>query len=183
MRHARATHAPRTRHARPSSLTCQAIALRGAGDGSEATGAAYLSLLCFAPAWAIGLLQLAVDRIFAARRDRSALVAYLGTPYRLRSNEKFYGGRHARVPWAVLFWAAVGLSAALLAYSVIDKPAMGGWKSFAAPRHRLKRPHENGLCLLAVASVRPPSLRAQGAPSRPRAQPGTLCSPRTCCSS
>ena len=67
-----------------------------------------------------------------ALRERSAIVAYLGTPYRLRSNEHFYGGRHARAPWAVLFWAAVAASAALLAYYVIDKPAMGGWTPFAA---------------------------------------------------
>ena len=67
-----------------------------------------------------------------ALRERSAIVAYLGTPYRLRSNEHFYGGRHARAPWAVLFWVAVAVSAALLAYSVIDKPAMGGWAPFAA---------------------------------------------------
>ena len=65
-------------------------------------------------------------------RDRSAIVAYLGTPYRLRSNEHFYGGRHARAPWATLFWVAVAGSAALLAYTVIDKPAMGGWTPFAA---------------------------------------------------
>ena len=36
----------------------QAIGLRGKGDGSEGTGAAFLSLVCFAPAWAMGALEL-----------------------------------------------------------------------------------------------------------------------------
>ena len=36
----------------------QAIGLRGKGDGGEGSGAAFLSLACFAPAWAMGALQL-----------------------------------------------------------------------------------------------------------------------------
>ena len=35
----------------------QAIGLRGKGDGGEGSGAAFLSLACFAPAWAMGALQ------------------------------------------------------------------------------------------------------------------------------
>ena len=81
-------------------------------------------------------------------------MAYLGTPYRLRSNEHFYGGRHARAPWAALFWAAVAASAALLAYNVVDQPAMGGWSPFAAA-YRAGIVSEGEYLFIFGAMVRP----------------------------
>ena len=112
-------------------LVFEAIALRGNGDGTEGD-AAYLRLALFVPAWVLGVLQLAVGRLYRLLRDRFWFVAFLGTPYRLRANERFFGVRHARAPWGSLFLGAVVLTTGLIAYCIVDKPAMGGWRPFLA---------------------------------------------------
>ena len=83
------------------------------------------------PAWGMGALQLTVQSLYALLRTRVPLVAYLGTPYRLRANDRFYGVAHPRAPMAIVFWLALVLTAGCLSYYIIDKPAMGG----CAPAH------------------------------------------------